>query len=68
MDLPLHLEQLVTQWRGRAEESRALTSARADAYDVCAAQLADVLRQWRECGKQDMDSLDLFEHRPREVA
>ena len=68
MDLNVHLEQLVAQWRGRAEESRAIMSGRADAYDVCAAQLADVLRQWQDSVKKDLESLDLFENRPREVA
>ena len=68
MEIHLLLEQLVAQWRARAEESRATAAARADAYDVCAAQLADVLRQHQERDKQDKESLDLFEIRPRHIA
>jgi hypothetical protein len=68
MDLHLLLEQLVAQWRARAEDARATLAARADAYDVCAAQLADVLRQQQDCVERDLDSLDLFETRPRHIA
>jgi hypothetical protein len=68
MEMHLLLEQLVAQWRARAEESRATGAARADVYDVCAAQLADLLRQHEDCLHQDKESLDLFESRPRQIA
>lgn len=41
-----HIEHLVAHWRERAEQIReeAVPSpARADVYDICAAQLADAL-------------------------
>jgi hypothetical protein len=68
MEIHLLLEHLVAQWRARAEESRTAVMARADAYDVCAAQLADVLRQHHSSVKQDKESLDLFENRTRQIA
>lgn len=65
MEQDLLLGQLVAQWRARAESCRTAAPARADVYDACAAQLADVLAQAQSRGAQDTASLDMFEYRER---
>lgn len=62
------LEQLVTTWQRRAEALRAggpgtsASLARAEAYDACAAQLAQALAGLRSPNApvQDGESLELF--------
>jgi hypothetical protein len=63
------LEQLVTSWRQRAESLRGGGSetlaalARAEAYDTCAAQLAQALAGARSSSApaQEGQALELFE-------
>jgi hypothetical protein len=60
-----HIEQLVTHWRERAEQIRAEplpTPARADVYDICAAQLSDALAAMRaeQGDAPEASSLNLF--------
>jgi hypothetical protein len=60
-----HIEQLVGQWRERAEQIReeALPNpARADVYDICAAQLSEALTAIRaeQSGGPEAGSLNLF--------
>lgn len=62
MEQDLLLEQLVTQWRTRAESCWTAAPARPDA---CAAQFADVLAQAQSQDSQDTASLDMLEYRER---
>lgn len=60
-----HIEQLVGQWRERAEQIReeALPNpVRADVYDICAAQLSDALAAMRAdpVDRPEAGSLNLF--------
>ncbi|MDQ3308879.1 MAG: hypothetical protein M3497_01990 [Gemmatimonadota bacterium] len=60
-----HIEQLVAHWRERAEQIRAEplpTPARADVYDICAAQLSDALAAMRAEHSETTESgsLSLF--------
>ena len=60
-----HIEQLVGQWRERAERIReeALPNPiRADVYDICAAQLSDALAAItaEHTGTAESHALNLF--------
>lgn len=60
-----HIEKLVAHWRERAEQIRAEplpTPARADVYDICAAQLSDALAAMRaeHADAPESGSLNLF--------